>query len=163
MNGFVNINLSESINEKSAGFPARKPVPAGSYTLTILEAGIRNTKKGGQALVIKHEIVGHAKAPWVWQWLTFGKAQTQFFIRKYMSLLGVDYTGDPFDWKSLPGWSFDAELSVRPAQGKWPAKNEIVLPAFPRKPAQDEEMPATITPAMRSIAVYGDDIAENTQ
>jgi hypothetical protein len=124
---FLNETINTADLPESTGFD---PIPAGTYTATITEAGLQDTKAGtGQYIKVRYDITGPTHQGRV----VYGNLNIRNPNPKAEEI-GRQQLGDLMraiglssvnDTDQLVGGSCQIKVAVKPADGQYDASNEV--------------------------------------
>lgn len=105
--------------------PEKTTVPAGKYRLRITAAKSKGNEEGEKPHVnISHEVIGHSEAQTVFHnlWLPTAKDPAEKkenkvrFIRGYMALFGIPFSGATFNVNDFVGKEAEVTLMLKERQ-----------------------------------------------
>jgi hypothetical protein len=107
-----------------------EPLPQGKYNAMVIESAVKDSKSGGQYLELVCQVLDGAHVNRkIWHRLNIvnDNPVAENIARKDLAVLMINLGLPPqmVDTQELHGKPFSMGLKIRPAEGEYPAKNEV--------------------------------------
>ena len=107
-----------------------EPLPQGKYNAMVIESAVKDSKSGGQYIELVCQVLDGAHVNRkVWHRLNIvnDNPKAENIARKDLAVLMINLGLPPqmVDTQELHGKPFLMGLKIRPAEGEYPAKNEV--------------------------------------
>ena len=139
------------------------PVPAGDYTAVVVDVEPKITKKGGEMLSIKHEIVeGEHKGQWIWGNINIVNSNptaVQIGMETLKALYAATGNGNRVETASqLYNVPLTLSVKISPANGDYAARNDVAGYKKKGNAPAASATPAATTPPAGNAAITSADV-----